>query len=229
MITCNNYVVGIKSRSGCKDIWNAFMCKDAVYSKRDIPYCPTIMSVLPKRIITWEEAKKLYKKEFYKINMKNITLILTAKSSCIENEDYFSLRVVFDSSSESIQHIGFYNGTEDLLELSVSKDTGLLQKLQMTICHHYSIDNVSLDIGNIDTTNEEISLELPDHNECESFFMHVYNNCAVITLSDNTPTKRVKCGQVVFCLDDAQNILSIVITGLIQDDIDHIKNELLLQ
>ena len=26
-------------RKGCKDIWNAFMLKGAVYSKNDIPFC----------------------------------------------------------------------------------------------------------------------------------------------------------------------------------------------
>ncbi len=58
--------VKIIRRSGCKDIWNAFMCKDAIYSKRDIPYCPTKVTALPKRIITWEEAKTTYKKEYRK-------------------------------------------------------------------------------------------------------------------------------------------------------------------
>lgn len=66
MNTNKNDVLDIKRRIGCKDIWNAFMCIDAVYSKRDIPFCPTTMTALPERIITWEEAKKLYRKEFYK-------------------------------------------------------------------------------------------------------------------------------------------------------------------
>ncbi len=161
--------------------------------------------------------------------MNNVNLKLTNKSSYIKNEDFFSLRVVYESSSENIQHIGFYNGDEDLLELSVDKDSGLLQKLQITICHHFSIDDSPFDIGKINTTDEEISLELPDHNECNTFYMHVFNNCAVISLSDNKPTKHVLCGQVLFGIDDANNILSIIVTDLTTDDINHIKNELSLQ
>ena len=49
-------------RSGLKDSWNAFMCEGAKYSNNDIPFCPTIISKLPKKIITWEEAKKIHKK-----------------------------------------------------------------------------------------------------------------------------------------------------------------------
>lgn len=53
-------------RAGCKDMWNAFMCREAVFSDKDIPYCPTIMTDLPKQIITWDEALRIYKKEYAK-------------------------------------------------------------------------------------------------------------------------------------------------------------------
>lgn len=51
------------TRHGLKDMWNAFMVEGADFSEEnDIPHCPTIVSSIPKRIITWEEAKALYKK-----------------------------------------------------------------------------------------------------------------------------------------------------------------------
>lgn len=49
------------TRSGCHDIWNAFMCEGAKFSNYDIPFCPTTATTLPERIILWEEAKRLYK------------------------------------------------------------------------------------------------------------------------------------------------------------------------
>ena len=52
----------IVSRKGCKDIWNAYMCKDAIYSRNDIPYCPTTAHTLPDNIILWDDAKSIYKK-----------------------------------------------------------------------------------------------------------------------------------------------------------------------
>lgn len=51
-----------KMRTGLKDVWNAFMCEGAIYSQYDIPFCPTIVTGLPKEILTWEEAKLLHKK-----------------------------------------------------------------------------------------------------------------------------------------------------------------------
>ena len=50
-------------RSGCRDIWNAFMCEGAKFGAYDIPYCPTTAKYLPNAIITWEEAKLIYRKK----------------------------------------------------------------------------------------------------------------------------------------------------------------------
>ena len=50
-------------RNGCKDIWNAYMCRGAIYGNHDIPYCPTTATTSPNRVITWSEAKAIYKRQ----------------------------------------------------------------------------------------------------------------------------------------------------------------------
>ena len=51
-------------RSGCKDLWNAFMVEGADFSCHDIPLCPTCLpDGLPKELISFAEAKNLYNKE----------------------------------------------------------------------------------------------------------------------------------------------------------------------
>lgn len=48
-------------RSGCKDIWNAFMAEGARFGSHDIPFCPTTAQAIPARQVTWEEARRLHK------------------------------------------------------------------------------------------------------------------------------------------------------------------------
>ena len=57
-----------EQRAGCKDVFNAYMCKDAIFGKNDIPFCPTTARELPKDVITWDEAKSIYKKNLCKKN-----------------------------------------------------------------------------------------------------------------------------------------------------------------
>ena len=49
-------------RAGIKDIWNAHMAAGATFCEYDIPYCPTTAVALPSSIVTWDEAKSVYKK-----------------------------------------------------------------------------------------------------------------------------------------------------------------------
>ncbi|MBQ9815135.1 MAG: DUF4417 domain-containing protein [Lachnospiraceae bacterium] len=53
----NNF---IKNRSGCRDVWNSFMCDGASFTDNDIPICPTILTSIPKELITFTEAKQLH-------------------------------------------------------------------------------------------------------------------------------------------------------------------------
>lgn len=53
-------------RPGIVDTWNAFMCEGAKWSPNDIPHCPTTLTEIPSRIITWVEAKSIYKKRIGK-------------------------------------------------------------------------------------------------------------------------------------------------------------------
>lgn len=48
-------------RSGCKDIWNAFMVNGASFGRYDIPFCPTTATHIPVHQVTWEEAKQIHK------------------------------------------------------------------------------------------------------------------------------------------------------------------------
>lgn len=50
-----------RPRKGCRDVFNAYMCQGAVFGSNDIPLCPTTATALPEEVITWEEAKSIYK------------------------------------------------------------------------------------------------------------------------------------------------------------------------
>lgn len=49
-----------------KDMWNAFMVKNATWSPSGIPLCRSTTSDIPKNIITYSEAKSIYAKEIRK-------------------------------------------------------------------------------------------------------------------------------------------------------------------
>lgn len=52
-------------RKGCKDIWNAFMTKGAVYTSHDIPICPSTAKDDPIGLIGYDETKKLPHTDYF--------------------------------------------------------------------------------------------------------------------------------------------------------------------
>ncbi len=56
-------IITQQARSGCIDIWNAFMVKDAIMTPNDIPVCPTTAMRMPTELITYDVARSLVKKE----------------------------------------------------------------------------------------------------------------------------------------------------------------------
>ena len=51
------------NRSGLQDIWNAFMVGGASFSQNDIPLCPSTAKAIPNRLIGYDAAKTLHRKE----------------------------------------------------------------------------------------------------------------------------------------------------------------------
>lgn len=51
-------------RTGCADMWNAYMVKDAEFVLgSDIPVCPCTAEVIPKQLISFVDAKHLHKRK----------------------------------------------------------------------------------------------------------------------------------------------------------------------
>lgn len=55
-------------RVGCKDVWNAYMVNGAQFTANDIPICPCTAKIPPAELISYEQARLIYKKYLKKRN-----------------------------------------------------------------------------------------------------------------------------------------------------------------
>lgn len=97
----------IKNRNGLKDIWNAYMAVGATFSPNDIPYCPTTATELPKSILTWEEAKAIYRKNIsVKIDFKYDAFV------CFYIDDYKfdGPRGIWHDSAQALKVLRHFSG-----------------------------------------------------------------------------------------------------------------------
>lgn len=157
--------------------------------------------------------------------MNDCSFAVGMRSSHVECEDYFPVCVVYDSSAEESRFIGFYFENSDLLEFIVNRESGLLKKMQVVVCDHYEIFEEPLQIPTT-SVDSLIHLSFPPHNECDYFVMRIFTNCIQIKLSKDSAIEYRKCGQVLFGLDQNQNLVSVIIEQMTAAEIEHAVQEL---
>ena len=150
---------------------------------------------------------------------------LISVSSHFEKEEYLPIKIVFDSSYENIRHIGFYYEDTDLAEFTVDRTNGLVKKFVLVQCTNYTFSNHSMEIPKIEKTGA-LTFNYDSKFDCKSFSATVFSDGVMIELSDMKADSFCKCGQLILGFDSRKRILSIYITELSKDEIEHIIFEL---
>ena len=157
--------------------------------------------------------------------MSSITFHSKTIDLNIINEDYFPIKVEHNPSIESTKYVGFYFGDTDLLEFSVDRETNSIRKFILVLCNHYEVLDMEFQSATV-YKRGSISLNLPQHNECNFFRTLVYRNAVDILLSNKTVHSAIKCGQVLFGLSEDNELVSVTVVEMSENDIDHTIEEL---
>ncbi len=136
-------------RKGIKDVWwRPYMVSGAKFSENDIPFCPTTATEMPALILTYKEAKEMYRKEIRRHNKDFMSLAYV----CFYG-DFDSFKGIWFRSSHAYKVLSHFAGiiTPDF---SLYQDFPLPLKLWNvyrmrafgywfgTLCGHAVINNV---------------------------------------------------------------------------------------
>ena len=159
--------------------------------------------------------------------MNSVSLVNKNLDLHIVNEDYFALKVVNDPSIESTKYVEFCFGDTDLLEFSLDRTNNTIKKFLLVLCNHFEV----LDMDFCSYTDCEsgcISIDLPQHNDCNSFSVRVYRNAVDIVLSNESVKRTIKCGQVLFGLSCDSDLVKVTVIEMAADEVEHTVEELKL-
>ena len=157
--------------------------------------------------------------------MSSVSFLSNIIDLHVVNEDYFPVKAVYDPYVGSNEYVGFYFGDTDLLEFSADRETGSIKKITLVLCNHYEVLDTDFQSATV-CESGSISLDLPQHNECDSFIVRVYRNAVDILLSQTTVQRIVKCGQVLFGLSDDNELVSVTFIEMSETDVAHTIEEL---
>ncbi len=157
--------------------------------------------------------------------MNKITFYDKNQTSHLELEDYFPLRVVFDSAIGSNRFIGFYSGEKSFLEFTVDRQSGILRKFQIVTCENYQVIDSEKSIPAPSKTGT-VAFNYSPHIDCDIFALSAYNNCVEISLSSDTVFEYYAVGQVLFGVNQNHNLVSVIVTDVTKEALSHLIYEL---
>ena len=140
-------------------------------------------------------------------------------------EDYFPAIVEFNDEELNNHFIEYSYKDSDMFEFSVHPKTHALKRLTLTLCNHFEIIDNALEIPTYD--DGAIFIDGESTVECKTFIVSIYNDGAVIKISDITATKYIKTGNLIFAFSNGEELVQVYLVNLSSSDIMHIKDELI--
>ena len=139
-------------RKGIKDVWwRPYMVSGAKFSDNDVPFCPTTATEMPALILTYKEAREMYRKEMRRHNKRFMSFAYVCFYE--DDGDFDSFKGIWFRSSHAYKILSHFAGiiTPDF---SLYQDFPLPLKLWNvyrmrafgywfgTLCGHSVINNV---------------------------------------------------------------------------------------
>jgi len=140
-------------------------------------------------------------------------------------KEFFPLIVSFSDVELNNSFIEFNYKDTDMVELSVNSKTHIIKQLTLTLVNHYSFIDECTPIP--DYEEGAIFITGPHKTECSSFLVSVYNDGLIINMSQSLPKLFYKCGNIIFAFSAHDELSAIYIVDLKQEELNHVRNELL--
>ncbi|MBQ2876264.1 MAG: hypothetical protein IJE25_04590 [Clostridia bacterium] len=140
-------------------------------------------------------------------------------------EEYFALKIDMGYVwGEAHQSFEISKDDNCLFEFSVDGNNELCEAMLITTTN-YSIKNE--DLRQIVSSQEGvIAVENPKNLVAEKFEVEVFNNGLQITFSENLPTKAYKQGDLIIYLGGSDEITSLQVWNLSNEEQNHLLTEL---
>lgn len=140
-------------------------------------------------------------------------------------EEYFALKIDMGYVwGETHQSFEISKDDNCLFEFSVDGNNELCEAMLITSTN-YSIKNE--DLHQMITSQEGvIAVDNPKNLVAEKFEVEVFNNGLQITFSENLPTKAYKQGDLIIYLSNSDEITSLQVWNLSNEEQNHLLTEL---
>lgn len=140
-------------------------------------------------------------------------------------EEYIPLKFISNEKNESLDYARYSKGDKSLLEFAFDTNTKQLYRILLVLCEDFSINECCFSLPDI---FESGSL-LFDHSidkECSIFHCEVFKDAINLKLSESKFNKSIISDNILWEIDDKNELISVTLFNLSHEEIEHAITEL---
>ena len=140
-------------------------------------------------------------------------------------EEYIPLKFISNEKNGSLDYARYSKGDKSLLEFAFDTTTKQLYRILLVLCEDFSINECCFSLPDI---FESGSL-LFDHSidkECSIFHCEVFKDAINLKLSESKFNKSIISDNILWEIDDKNELISVTLFNLSHEEIEHAITEL---
>lgn len=140
-------------------------------------------------------------------------------------EEYIPLKFISNENNNSLDYVRYSKGDKSLLEFAFDTNTKQVYRILLVICENFSIKECCFSLPDI---FESGSL-LFDHSidkECSIFHCEVFKDAITLKLRETKVNKSIISGNILWEIDDKNELISVTLFNLSNEEIEHTITEL---
>lgn len=140
-------------------------------------------------------------------------------------EEYIPLKFISDKKNTSLDYARYSKDNKSLLEFAYETNSKQLHRILLVLCQNFSINECYFSLPSLFETGSLLFEESVD-KECSTFHCEVFRDAVKIKLSESKLDKSIISDNILWEIDDKNELISITLFNLSHKAIEHTITEL---
>lgn len=140
-------------------------------------------------------------------------------------EEYIPLKFISNEKNASLDYARYSKGDKSLLEFAFDTNTKQLYRILLVLCEDFSINEYCFSLPDIFESGSLLFDDSID-KECSIFHCEVFKDAITLKLSESKFNKSIISDNILWEIDDKNELISVTLFNLSHEEIEHTITEL---
>ena len=140
-------------------------------------------------------------------------------------EEYIPLKFISDKKNTSLGYVRYSKDNKSLLEFTFEASSKQLYRILLVLCEDFSVNDCYFSLP-VAFEYGSLLFEESIDKECSVFYCEVFKDAVTIKLSERKVNNSIISDNILWEIDDQNELISITLLNLSKKEVEHTITEL---